>query len=74
MNKEEFVRNIVYCNNCKKYVIMPYGNSYFLWCPKCELDNHNVEVSDVLVHNMEEQQNITEKLKDANKKGIKITL
>lgn len=73
MTKEEFIRNVVFCNNCKKYVI-PYGSGNYLWCPKCGVNNRNVEVSDVLVHNMEEQQNITEKLKEANKKGIKIIL
>ena len=71
--EEEFIRNIVFCNNCKKYV-MPYGRDNVLWCPKCGVDNRNVVVSNVLVHNMEEQQNITKKLKEANEKGIKIIL
>jgi len=73
MNDEEFVRSIVFCNNCKEYV-MPYGSGILLWCPKCGVNNRNIEVKDVLVHNMEEQQNITKKIKDANKKGIKIIL
>lgn len=73
MIEEEFVRYIVYCNNCKKYV-MPYGSDNYLWCPKCGIDNRNIEVSSVVVHNMEEQRNITEKLKEANKKGNKIIL
>lgn len=73
MSDETFVRSIVYCNNCKNYV-MPYGSNGFLWCPKCGVDNRNIEVSNVFVHNMGEQRNITEKLKEANKKGVKIVL
>lgn len=70
---EEFIRYIVYCNNCKRYV-MPYGTDNYLWCPRCGCDNRDIEVSSVLVHDMEEQRNITEKLKEANEKGIKIVL
>jgi len=71
MTGKTFIRFIVYCNNCKKY-ISPFCSNSFLWCPTCTQVNRNIEVSEITISSLEEQQTITNKLMEANIKGIKI--
>jgi predicted RNA-binding Zn-ribbon protein involved in translation (DUF1610 family) len=74
MNENQFIRYIVYCNKCNKYV-NPNNRNGYVWCPNCGDGNTtgNIEITSLTVMSMEEQKRITENLKKANSEHKKLS-
>lgn len=64
------VRDIVFCNNCNKYII-PHNSKGSVYCSKCGEYNRNVEIMSIQVED-NQQEKLTQLLINANENRIKL--